>query len=263
MAEKKVTLTVALAVYNEASYIGRCLSSIASIADEIVVVDGTSTDNTPQLAKDMGAHVIVTPNLPMFHINKQKALDASHGDWILQLDADEVVDTHLCEEIRDIIKDPHSFDAYDIPRRNYFLGDWLRKGGQYPDRVIRLFRRGKGKFPKKSVHEQIEISGSLGHLRNPLDHYSYVSVSQYWKKSSSYIKLTAEELVTERNHRSIGVALSYLVIRPTMTFLALYIRHKGFMDGWRGFVYALFSAMHFPKAYLVSRQKKQNVDPIR
>ncbi len=254
MAQKKVTLTIALAVYNEALYIERCLSSVASIADEIVVVDGTSTDATAKKAADMGARVIVTPNLPMFHINKQKALDASHSDWILQLDADEVVDEHLREEIRELIRNPTSPDAYDVPRRNYFLGDWLRKGGQYPDRVIRLFRRGKGKFPSKSVHEQIEISGIVGHLKHPLDHYSYVSVDQYWKKSASYIKLTAEAIRSQKNYRSMRVALSYMLIRPTMTFLSLYIRHKGFMDGWRGFVYALFSALHFPKAYLLAKR---------
>lgn len=252
MAKKIVTLTIALAVYNEASYIERCLSSVSSIADEIVVIDGTSTDNTAQLAKNMGAWVIVTPNLSMFHINKQKALDASHSDWIFQLDADEVVDESLRMEIVQIIRNPQSSDAYDVPRRNYFLGDWLRKGGQYPDRVIRLFRRGKGTFPNKSVHEQIEISGNPGHLTHPLDHYSYVSISQYWKKSASYIRLTAGELKSQKNYRSFGVALSYLFIKPMMAFLMLYIRHKGFMDGWRGFVYALFSAMHFPKAYLLS-----------
>lgn len=252
MAQKKVTLTIALAVYNEALYIERCLSSVASIADEIVVVDGTSTDATAKKAADMGAHVIITPNLPMFHINKQKALDASHGDWILQLDADEVVDEHLREEIVEIIRNPTSLSAYDVPRRNYFLGDWLRKGGQYPDRVIRLFRRGKGKFPKKSVHEQIEVSGGVGHLKHPLDHYSYVSVFQYWKKSASYIKLTAEELRAQKNYRSITTAISYIIVQPIVTFLVLYLRHKGFMDGWRGFVYALFSAMHFPKAYMLS-----------
>ena len=252
MAKKKVTLTVALAVYNEALYIERCLASVAAIADEIIVVDGTSTDNTAQLAKKMGAKVIVTPNLPMFHINKQKALDASTSDWILQLDADEVVDTPLREEILRVISNPASSDAYDVPRRNYFLGDWLRKGGQYPDRVIRLFRRGAGMFPAKSVHEQIAISGSLGHLSHPLDHYSYVSVSQYWKKSASYITLTAEAINAEKHHRSLKTAVSYMVIKPVMTFLALYIRHKGFLDGWRGFIYALFSAMHFPKSYMLS-----------
>lgn len=252
MAKKKVTLSVALAVFNEALHIERCLASVMSIADEIVVVDGSSTDDTVARAKKMNAHVVVTSNPSMFHINKQKALMMCHSDWILQLDADEVVDERLRSEILEVIGNPQSLDAYDVPRRNYFLGDWLRKGGQYPDRVIRLFRRGKGKFPQKSVHEQIEISGNLGHLVYPLDHYSYVSVSQYWKKSSSYIQLTAEGLRTQKNHRSIRVAISYMVVQPIVTFLVLYLRHKGFIDGWRGFVYALFSAMHFPKAYLLS-----------
>lgn len=252
MAEKKIMLTIALAVYNEADNIGRCLDSIGDIADEIIVVDGGSTDTTVSLAKKAGATVIVTTNPPMFHINKQKAVDSARGEWILQLDADEEVDSTLKEEIRKTIRQSDAFDGYYIPRRNYFLGDWLRKGGQYPDEVIRLFRRGKGRLPSKSVHEQVKVQGSVGHLRNPLDHYSYTSISQYWHKSASYIRLTARALKNNGNRNPVGVAVSYLLIKPFVTFFAIFVRHKGFVDGWRGFLFALFSAMHYPKTYLMS-----------
>lgn len=252
MAEKRITLSVVLAVYNEAHNLERCLVSVRDIADEIVVVDGGSTDGTAEMAKKLGAEVFVTGNPAMFHINKQKALDRAKGQWVLQLDADEVVHRDVREEIRSIIADSKANDGYYIPRRNYFLGDWLRKGGQYPDYVIRLFRNGKGRFPKESIHEQIAVSGALGHLKHPLDHYSYTSVAQYWSKSSAYIRLTAAELSSHKASGEVATFFSYIVIRPVMTFFSLYIRHKGFVDGWRGFLFALFSAMHFPKAYVLS-----------
>jgi glycosyltransferase involved in cell wall biosynthesis len=252
MAQKTINLTVAIATHNEAANIARCLDSVRSFADEIVVVDGDSTDGTPAIAKEYGATVLSTSNRKMFHTNKQKALDNSHGVWILQLDADEVVDSALAEEIRAVCGNPHSLDGYAIPRRNYFLGDWLRKGGQYPDYVIRLFRREKGSFPQKSVHEQITITGSVGKLSHPLDHYSYVSVAQYWKKSAAYIALTAQELGQKKNNRGPGAAITYLIGKPLVTFFLLFVRHKGFVDGWRGLLFALFSALHFPKAYLLS-----------
>ena len=253
MGKKNITLTVALAVYNEEGSLGRCLASVKDIADEIVVVDGGSTDKTVSIAKKYKAVVITTTNPAMFHINKKKVLDASHGDWILQLDADEAVSKSLKEEILFVMESRLVPNGYFIPRHNYFLGDWLRKGGQYPDYVIRLFRRGSGKFPQKSVHEQIEIEGHVGHLDNALEHYSYTSISQYWNKARTYIKLSASELRKKPNSRSIATAVSYMLVKPLTTFFAIFVRHKGFMDGWRGFLFALFSALHFLKAYRLSR----------
>ena len=225
-------------------------------ADEIVIVDGGSTDDTVNLAKKFGARVHITDNPPIFHINKQKALNYARGDWILQLDADEVVDNELKKEIIHTIAQSDAKDGYYVPRRNYFLGDWLRKGGQYPDYVIRLFRARKGRFPQKSVHEQIEIDGSIGHLTHPLNHYSYLSVAQYWSKSHSYIRLTADELTRDKKRGSMRTFIWYVLIMPLGTFFSLFIRHKGFMDGWRGFLFACFSAMHFPKAYWKYRTQK-------
>lgn len=249
MAKEKIIVTVALAVYNEEKNIGRCLASVSGIADELVVVDGGSTDQTVAIAKTYGATVLQTTNPKMFHTNKQKALDASHGTWILQLDADEVVGPELKREIRSVISSKDAADGYFIPRKNYFLGHWLRKGGQYPDPVLRLFKNGKGSFPQKSVHEQISVTGRTGTLTHALDHYSYESVDQYWKKSETYIRLTADEIASQKNILRPDVAFSYMVIKPAQTFFLLFLRHKGFVDGWYGFLFAWFSALHYPKAY--------------
>ena len=251
-------LSVALAVKNEESNLTACLASIADIADEIVVVDGGSTDKTVEIAKELGAKIIQTDNPPIFHINKQKALDACRGEWILQLDADEVVTLELRGEIVSVLglrsssttHDPRSkINGYYIPRRNYFLGHWLRKGGQYPDHVIRLVKRGYAKFPCKSVHEQIEIDGKVGYLENPLLHYSYRTIFEYWKKANIYTTLSAQELKKKNIEISFLSCIQYSLIKPTQTFFSLFIRHKGFMDGVYGFLFALFSSLHYPIAY--------------
>src|SRR3989344_5294181 len=142
------TLSVVLAVYNEENNLAACLDSIKDIADEIVAVDGSSKDKTVDIAKKFGAKVKVTTNKPIFHINKQMAIDMATSDWILQLDADERVTPELAKEIKSIVNNQSSIindvNGYWIPRKNWFLGRFLMKGGQYPDYTLRLYRRGRG-----------------------------------------------------------------------------------------------------------------------
>ncbi len=242
-------LTVALAIYNEAAQIQACLEAVKGWADEIVIVDGGSSDETIELLKPFGVRLIVTDNPAIFHINKQKALDASTGQWILQLDADEIVTPQLKREIDGILDNPNTKHAgYYVPRRNYFSGHWLRKGGLYPDYVIRLLRRGKGHFPCKSVHEQIDIEGTVGYLTEPLLHHTYHSVAEYWRKADTYTSLTAKEYGVKKLPKSAGTILKYGIIHPCTTFIARYIRHKGILDGYYGFLFSLFSSLHEPIA---------------
>lgn len=248
--ESKINISAAAAIYNEAKNLGRCLESVASWVKEIVVVDGGSTDDSVGIAKRYGAQVTITNNPPIFHINKQKALDACRSEWILQLDADEVVTAELRHEITRLIKGNPIENGFYIPRRNYFLGHWLRKGGQYPDYVIRLLRKNKGRFPSKSVHEQIVIDGKVGYLKYPLLHYSYGSVTEYWMKVTRYIELEARELAAQHVSRSISSWVTYFLIKPWATFFLLFVRHLGFIDGTYGLLFALFSALHFPLAFI-------------
>lgn len=242
-------LSVAIATYNEEKKFGACLASVSSWVDEIVVVDGGSTDGTVAIAKKHNAWVISADNPPLFHINKQKALDACRGEWILQLDADEVVTEELKNEITKTIKNS-DIHGYYIPRKNFFCGHWLRKGGQYPDPLIRLVHHGKAHFPCKSVHEQIAVDGSVGYLNNPLLHYPYASVDEYWKKAHAYIALSASELRERKIPVSPVTWFVYNAIKPTVTFFLIFFRHKGFMDGYWGFLFALFSALHHPLAFM-------------
>lgn len=263
MGKKHIMLSVVLAVHNEAANIDACLLSVRDIADEMIVVDGASTDDTARRAKALGAQVIPAKNTEMFHTNKQRAVDEATGDWILQLDADEVVSPALRDEIILTINAHTQYNGYALARHNYFLGDWLRKGGSYPDYVIRLFKRGKGSFPQKSVHEQIHIEGQIGHLTHALDHYSYTSVPQYWRKSMTYIRLTAKTAVLQRSRAPLCTFWVWCVQKPVKTFFAMWLRHKGILDGWRGTLFALFSSLHFPVSYVISFTLPKHSQPAK
>lgn len=255
---KNNTISVVLAVFNEEKNLRSCLESVKDIADEIVVVDGSSTDNTVEIAKGYGATVEVTTNPPIFHINKQKAVDLAKGTWILQMDADEIVSEQLANEIKEIAKDPEAKNGYYIARKNYFINQWMKKGGMYPDYVIRFFRRGKGSFPAKSVHEQIVIDGEVGRLKSPLVHRPYPTFGEYLRKADTYTSLTRDELIRKKLPINIVSLFNYFCYYPLRTFASLYIRHQGATDGWWGFVWALFSGLHFPWAFVKYLQYTSN-----
>ena len=255
MARK--TLSVVLATFNEEANLPGCLDSVEGLAGEIVIVDGTSNDKTVEIAKKYGAKVKVTTNKPNFHINKQMAIEMATCDWTLQLDGDEHVSSEQKEEIKEILeKDPKEYDGYWMPRKNFFLGRFLMKGGQYPDYTLRLYRTGKGRLPQKDVHEQAVVDGKVGYLKTALLHYPYKDFSHYINKWQRYNKLFAEQIKEEQKNRNILKKLlytiGYLVVKPGHWFLTTYLRHKGFYDSWQGFVFSLFSALRFPVSYLES-----------
>lgn len=243
-------ISVVLAVYNEEDNLSNCLNSIKDLADEIVIVDGGSIDKTLDIAKEFNARIIETNNPQIFHINKNKAIDAASGDWILQLDADEVVTEKLAEEIKTVTSLTSDTLGYWIPRRNFFLGRFLKKGGQYPDYTLRLYRKGKGRLPAKDVHEQAVVDGEVGYLKSDLLHLRDKSFSEYVKRFNRYTDLLAEQLREQGAKVGFFSCISYIFIRPTYWFLKAYLRHRGYVDGFSGFVFALFSSLRFPIAYL-------------
>ncbi len=245
----KKTLAVVLAVFNEEANLPKCLESIKNLADEIVIVDGGSTDKTVEIAKSFGAKIIEANNPPIFHINKNKAIDAATKDWILQLDADEKVSPQLAKEIEKVIQSPTSLDGYWIPRSNFFLGRFLKKGGQYPDYTLRFYRRGKGRLPAKDVHEQAIVEGQVGYLKSDLLHFRDLTLSKYLSGLDRYTNLIATQIKEEKGN-DLWILLSYMFLRPIWWFLKTYLRHKGFVDSWQGLVFSFFSALRFPIAYV-------------
>lgn len=247
---KKKTLSVVLATFNEEKYLADCLSSVKGIADEYVIVDGTSSDKTVAIAKRFGARVLVKDNPPIFHINKQKAIDMATKDWILQLDADERVTPALAKEILEKINNESEINGYWVPRKNWFLGRYLMKGGVYPDYTLRLYKNGKGRLPMKDVHEQAVVDGEVGYLHHPLEHLADPYFRRYLMRFGRYTSLIAKELAEKKTGKDPITLAKYIVALPVWWFLLVYVRHKGFMDSWQGFVFAFFSALRFPVAYI-------------
>jgi glycosyltransferase involved in cell wall biosynthesis len=242
-------ISVAIATHNEEINIGRCLRSVQGWSKEIVVVDGDSTDKTVEILKKFKVKIISRKNVKMFHINKQVAIQNCKGQWILQLDADEVITKELQNEISKKIFSKE-YDGYWIPRKNYFLGRFLTKGGQYPDYTLRLYRKGKGRLPCKNVHEQAVVNGKTGYLINSLLHYPYPDFSHYLEHFYLYTGFFAEELKEKHIPFNLAQLASFMIIKPFVWFIMTYIRHKGFLDGFQGFIFSLFSSLRFPVSYI-------------
>ena len=269
-------LSVVLAVRNEEDNIGRCLDSVKGIADEIIVVDEYSEDKTVEIAKRYGAKIYLEPHHELFHITKQIALEKASYEWILQLDADEVVTPELAKNITSVLEGSYQVKSNDlferhqellekrdgpigkktgevvgyfIPRKNIFLGRPLIHAGVYPDGVIRLVKNGKARFPQKSVHEQMELDGEVAWLESNLEHYDSLTLKRYLVRLNRYTDLQARDLKESKTLKNIWNFLSYAVCKPLCTFFGLYFRHLGLLDGVNGFLWSFFSAMHFPIAY--------------
>ena len=261
----KPKISVAIITYNEEKNIKDCLESV-KWADEIVVVDDSSQDKTREIAKKFGAKVIKIPKQIFFDMNKNVAIRTCSGDWIFLLDADERVSPELAKEITNTVQKWSTGQpvAYWMPRKNYFLGRFFRKGGQYPDPVIRLFKKGKALFPQDSVHKQLEVDGQTGWLKNDLIHWATPEFSRYLMRERRYSTLEALQMMEDKISLHPLNWLKYLLFRPKRTFFLLYIRHKGFMDGWQGFVFAFFSGLHHAWAFLkYLRMRTKKVDVIK
>lgn len=253
-------ISVVLATYNEEKNISRCLEAVEDWANEIVVVDGNSTDKTKAVAKSFKARVISTTNKANFHINKQMAMDAAKGDLILQLDADEVVDEQLrafilrTEKARQ--KDSLTAQAWWIRRKNLFLNSWLTKGGQYPDPVIRLYVRGAARLPLEDVHEQMTVEGEVGWAEGHLLHYANPSFTDYVRKFNTYTSFRANQWLEAGWKPTWWRSFYYCLWMPLAIFASLFFRHRGYVDGFPGFVFALMSGFHYPVAYVKLWEKK-------
>ena len=253
-------ITFVTSTFNEERNIRACLESVKELADEIVLVDGSSKDKTVEIAKEFGAKVKVTDNPVIFLINRQKAIDMATGDWLLNLDADEHATPELIKEIREIVKmDDKKYNGYFIPRKNWFLGRFLMKGGQYPDYQLRLYRNKKVHFALKDVHEQAIVEGEVGHMKNAMLHYPYKDFSAYLLKWRRYNDVFASQIKDELKSKSMFKKMwaffDYLVIKPTWWFFWTVLRHKGIYDLWSGVAFSFFSALRFPVSYLKSFSK--------
>ncbi len=274
----KIHLSVIIATHNEVANIGTCLESVKNLADEIIIADGESTDDTVTIAKSYGAIVLPMTNKRMFHFNKEEAKKHAKGEWILFLDADEIISKRLATEISQVIEDKHQvvplnkqfqkhmrfieqrdhvtfsntepINGYFIARKNYFLGRCLMHSGVYPDGVIRLVRNGTAYWPCKDVHETMVVDGGVSWLTEPMIHMADPTFHRYLERANRYTSLTADNLARQKVSKNIFTAIRYILWLPFKTFVLLFLRHKGILDGFSGFVWALMSGLHHAIAYI-------------
>jgi len=228
------TLSVVIVAMNEERTIGRVLEAVRSIADEILLVDSGSEDKTIEIAKNLGARVIHQDWLG-YAGQKNYALSLAKSDWLLSLDADEVLTPEAVAELKEIVSGETAgkCDGYKIPRILYIGELPVRHGGFYPDAQLRLIRNGKGKFRDRMVHERIFVDGPVAVLKHPMLHYSYKNVEEFTKAMDKYARLSAAEYKHDGSHKWRANKLNELV-HPVWTFFARYFLRLGSLDGKLG-----------------------------
>jgi len=227
-------LSVILITYNEESNIVDCLSSV-TFADEIIVVDAGSTDNTVQLGGLFTDKIIRTADWPGFGIQKNRALSYAQGEWVLSLDADERVTSALQEEISQILQQASPYTAFRLPRLSYYCGRCLQHSGR--DYVVRLFQKKYARFSQDLVHEKVEVwQGPVGTLKAPLLHYSFVSCEEVLEKVNRYSSASAQ--MQQGKPSSLAKAIWH----GAWAFLRTYVLKRGFLDGREGFMLAVSNA---------------------
>lgn len=230
------SLSVIIITKNEAANIRDCLQSV-SWADEIIVVDSGSTDDTVRICKAMGAQVYVHADWPGFGRQKNRALSCATKDWVLSIDADERVTPELREELIQAMNSGQ-VPGYYLPRLSQFCGKFIHHSGWYPDYVLRLFKRDVGRFSDSLVHESVLLTGRTAKLKNPLLHYSYLTADDVERKVEHYSTAAAQQMFQSgRRSNWIDAAL-----RTGWAFIRTYILRLGVLDGSTGFQIALMNA---------------------
>jgi glycosyltransferase involved in cell wall biosynthesis len=233
------TLSVAIITRNEEVNLPRTLGSV-HWANEIVVVDCGSTDGTVELAWRFGAKVIQQDWLG-FGQQKNLAIERCTSEWVLSLDADEEVSETLAQEIERLLAGKPAVDAYYLPRRNLFLGRWIRHGGYYPDQKLRLFRKGTAQFEESAVHETVQYSGATRTLHADLIHHAYPSLENYIEHMNRYSTLGATQAAAKgRTSQSLPTFFWNALLNPIATFFYNYILRLGFLDGREGLLLHLY-----------------------
>jgi glycosyltransferase involved in cell wall biosynthesis len=233
-------ISATIITHNEERNLRGCLESLRWV-DEIVVVDSASGDKTLEIAREFTEKVFVNAPFPGHKEQKNVAVDLAAGPWILSVDADERVSPELVERIRAEVENPRH-DGYRFPRENWFLGNRMRHGGWYPDRVLRLFRKDKGRFVGINPHDYVDIGGgNVGVIDLPLLHITYRTFSQYVRKQLSYSEIGADQLVRRKGIGRPPGGFHFL-FGFFFKFVETYVWKLGFLDGWPGFVASIGGA---------------------
>jgi len=256
-------ISVCIVTYNEEANIVRTLQSVKGLADEIIVVDSHSTDKTAAVAQSCGAKVF-EEDWKGYAAQKNSAIAKAAGDWILSLDADEEVSPELSASIQALRSGggpAARYDGYFMARRNLYLGRWIKRGGFYPDRKLRLVKRELANFELRAVHEDIKLAGNTGLLKGDLIHQAYPRLDGFIEHANRYSTLGAQMVVQER---PVGFSTLNIVARPLFRFLYNYLLRGGFLDGREGLLvhmtHASYVSWKYAKAWELSRNMRKSKD---
>ena len=255
-------ISVALITLNEEANLAHTLESVMPLVrdgrGEIIVVDSGSIDRTVDIAQAFGAQVFIEP-WKGFALQKNSAMEKGTGDWVLQLDADEALEPELVSEITHATAEPRNAVGFWIPRKNFFLGRWIKHGGFYPDPKLRLIRRAAGKFEEYGAHPTIKANGPTGQLKHALVHNAYPTLRGYIEHMNSYSSSGAE-VALAKGRRSFS--LLNIVVRPKLTFIYNYFLRLGFLDGREGFLlhayHSVYVSWKYAKAWELARANKNS-----
>jgi glycosyltransferase involved in cell wall biosynthesis len=253
-ASSRASLAVCVITLNEEDRIGDCLDSVAW-AEEIIVVDSGSADRTAALAAAKGARVITRP-WPGYAAQKNFAFAEATADWVLSIDADERVSPELGGEIRALLADPPPAAAgASMPRRTFYLGRWITHGGWYPDRKVRLARRGRGRWEGEHLHERLVADGPVAALRGDLLHHTYRDIGDHLRTIDRFTTAAARGMLAQGR----GGALRGMLLHPPAKFAKMYLLKRGFLDGAAGFVVAVLGGVYvflkYAKLWELQRRK--------
>ena len=230
------SLSVIVITQNEAHNLEACLLSVP-FADQIVVLDSGSTDQTVELARSLGAEVSVNSQWQGFGVQKNRALALANADWVLSIDADERLSVELQASIQQVLQNPVA-DAYCFARLSSYCGQYIRHSGWYPDRVTRLFRRGSARFSDDIIHEKLVVKGPVGQLPGQLLHESFRNFESVLDKVDRYSSAGAQSLLRKGRSSSFPKALGH----GLWAFIRTYFLQLGFLDGWMGLALAISNA---------------------
>ena len=232
-------ISILLPTFNSAATVRETLESV-KWADEILVVDSFSTDTTLEICSQYGARVLQHEYL---NSAKQKnwALPQCRNEWVLQIDTDEVLEPGLREEIeQNLAATSDEIDAFRLPRKNHMLGRWIRYGGIYPDYQTRLFRRDAGRWIEREVHAHVQVAGQVKALEHHIMHFGMPNISKQLHNLDRYTRYEADEL----RKRGMQFRWTGLTLRPWAIFFRRYLLERGFLEGWRGFIFCGYLAIY-------------------
>ncbi len=248
----KNMLSAIIITKNESEHIAKCLESV-SWADEIVVYDSGSTDNTVEICKSFTQNIYQT-DWPGYGPQKQRALNSAQGNWVLSIDADEQISPELKKEILAAIA-TNSNQGYEIPRLSSYCGKQIKHGGWWPDYVLRLFQKEYGQFSDSLVHERVILNGTVNKLKQPILHESYTSLEEVISKTNNYSTLGAKML----HEKQVQSSITKTLFKAFWTFFRTYIIKASFLDGEQGLMLAISNAettyYKYLKLHLLNKQK--------